>query len=119
MEAPSQHLLSSPVSSSWIVGEAERVKGTSDARLAFYATLPSYRTGLDREGATGPADVSLVGDEGTVRKRLERFADAGATDFSAVEFATNDEEAQRTRDLLRAIVRGWLRQPKPSSGSKT
>jgi hypothetical protein len=56
---------------------------------------------MDREGAAGPADVSLIGDEDEVRSGLERFAEAGTTDFSALEFVTNDDEVERTRALLK------------------
>jgi 5,10-methylenetetrahydromethanopterin reductase len=72
--------------------------------FAMYGFLPSYRAMLDREGAEGPADVAIVGDEATVAAGLQRVADAGATDFSAAEFAVDADEKQRTRDLLRTLV---------------
>ena len=71
---------------------------------AMYGYLPSYRAMLDREGAEGPADVALVGDEATVAAGIQRVADAGATDFSAAEFAHGDDERRRTRELLRSLV---------------
>ncbi|HEX2381423.1 MAG TPA: LLM class F420-dependent oxidoreductase [Acidimicrobiales bacterium] len=72
--------------------------------FAIYGQLPSYRAMLDREGAHGPADVALVGDEATVRSGVERLAEAGATDFLAAEFGATDSERSRTRDLLRSLV---------------
>ncbi len=71
--------------------------------LAGYNELPSYRGVLDTEGADGPADVAVIGDEDAVRAGIERFAEAGATDFSALEFAVDDETAARTRDLLKQL----------------
>jgi F420-dependent oxidoreductase-like protein len=71
---------------------------------AMYGFLPSYRAMLDREGAEGPADVAIVGDEATVVAGIERIATAGATDFSAAEFAAGDDERRRTRELLRSLV---------------
>jgi len=71
--------------------------------FAVYGFLPSYRAMLDREGATGPADVALVGSEAAVRAGIERVADAGATDFVAAEFGSRDDRA-RTRDLLRSLL---------------
>lgn len=68
-----------------------------------YGQLPSYRAMLDREGAAGPADISLVGDESTVRGEIERLAESGATDFLAAEFG-EDHECARTRELLRSMV---------------
>jgi len=72
--------------------------------FAMYGFLPSYRAMLDREGAEGPADVAIVGDEATVAAGLQRVADAGATDFSAAEFASGDDDRRRTRELLRSLV---------------
>ena len=70
----------------------------------MYGFLPSYRAMLDREGAEGPADVAIVGDEATVAAGIRRIADAGATDFSAAEFAAGEVEQRRTRELLRTLV---------------
>jgi 5,10-methylenetetrahydromethanopterin reductase len=71
--------------------------------FSIYDTLPSYKAMLDREGAAGPADVAIVGDESTVRDGIQRLVDAGATDLLAVEFAPRDERP-RTRDLLRSLL---------------
>jgi 5,10-methylenetetrahydromethanopterin reductase len=71
--------------------------------LAGYNDLPSYRAMMDREGVDGPADVAIIGNEDEVAAELARFAEAGATDFGAVEFTLNDEDAARTRALLKAL----------------
>jgi F420-dependent oxidoreductase-like protein len=68
-----------------------------------YGFLPSYRAMLDREGAAGPADVAIVGDEAAVRAGIERVAEAGATDFVAAEFGTSADRT-RTRELLRSLL---------------
>jgi len=73
--------------------------------LEGYNDLPSYRGVMDTEGAGGPADVSLVGDEATVRAGLEAFAAAGATDFAAVEIGLDADESARTRALLVDVAR--------------
>ncbi|HEV3226485.1 MAG TPA: TIGR03564 family F420-dependent LLM class oxidoreductase [Acidimicrobiales bacterium] len=72
--------------------------------FAIYGQLPSYRAMLDREGAAGPADVALVGDEAAVRAEIERVAETGATDFLAAEFGATEAERTRTRELLRSLV---------------
>src|SRR5262245_59468598 len=72
--------------------------------FAVYGQLPSYRAMLDREGAGGPADVALVGDEASIRSGVERLAEAGVTDFLAAEFGMTDSERSRTRDLLRSLL---------------
>ncbi len=78
----------------------------SRAALVFeiYGMLPSYRAMLDREGAAGPADVAIVGDEAAVAAGLRRVAEAGATDFAAAEFGADTAERARTRELLRSLL---------------
>jgi 5,10-methylenetetrahydromethanopterin reductase len=73
--------------------------------LVGYNDLPSYRGVMDREGASGPADVSIIGDEDAVRRGIQEFADAGATEFAALEFTTNDDERTATRALLVDVCR--------------
>lgn len=72
-----------------------------------YGSLPSYRRMLDKEGAEGPADVAIVGDEAAVERQIREVASAGASDFVAPMFATGDDPAEslaRTRALLRSLV---------------
>jgi F420-dependent oxidoreductase-like protein len=71
--------------------------------LADYATLPSYRAMLDIEGVHGVEDISLIGDEATVRSGLESIAAAGATDFTAVVIPDGDGPG-RTLELLRSFT---------------
>lgn len=72
--------------------------------FAVYDTLPSYKAMLDREGAGGPADVALVGDEDAVGAQIAALADAGVTDFLAAEYASEPDERDRTRALLRSLL---------------
>ena len=68
---------------------------------ARYGELPSYRAILDREGAPGPANVALVGDEAEVREGLATLAAAGVTDFAASLFVPRGEDRERTLAMLR------------------
>jgi F420-dependent oxidoreductase-like protein len=85
-----------------------------DARKAaartfqIYGMLPSYRAMLDREGAQGPADVAIVGDESDVGAALEELRAAGATDLLAIPFGVESDRdsAGRTRALLSRLARG-------------
>jgi len=72
--------------------------------FAIYGQLPSYRAMLDREGAGGPADVAIVGNEATVRDEIERLEEAGVTDFIAAEFSSDPTERARTRELLQTLL---------------
>jgi alkanesulfonate monooxygenase SsuD/methylene tetrahydromethanopterin reductase-like flavin-dependent oxidoreductase (luciferase family) len=58
---------------------------------------------LDREGAEGPADVAVVGNESDVRAQVLRLADIGATDFCAAPFGS-PEEIKATVGTLAGLV---------------
>ena len=60
-----------------VTDDADGVRELIAGFLVGYNDLPSYRGVMDLEGVDGPAGVSLVGDEATVRAGLQRFADAG------------------------------------------
>jgi len=68
--------------------------------LVIYGQLPSYRAMLDKEGAAGPADVALVGNEKELDAQLQRLRDVGVTDFSASIAPTEDGAVERTLDYL-------------------
>jgi len=56
--------------------------------------VPEYRAVLDREGAAGPADVAVVGDEDAVTRGLRRYGDAGVTDLMAAPYGSPAEQAR-------------------------
>ncbi|MEY2435112.1 MAG: 5,10-methylenetetrahydromethanopterin reductase [Acidimicrobiaceae bacterium] len=87
-----------------VTDDADEARARAAQTFAIYGQLPSYRAMLDREGAAGPADVALVGDEKAVQAGIERIAEAGATDFLAAEFGSSDSERSRTRELLRSLL---------------
>jgi F420-dependent oxidoreductase-like protein len=68
--------------------------------LVIYGQLPSYRAMLDREGAGGPADIALAGDETQLRGELKRLREIGVTDFSAAIAAVEDGAEDRTLAFL-------------------
>ena len=68
----------------------------------MYGFMPSYRAMLEREGAAGPADICLIGDEITVGEGLDRLEAMGVTDLRATELDPSPEDRARTRAVLRA-----------------
>jgi alkanesulfonate monooxygenase SsuD/methylene tetrahydromethanopterin reductase-like flavin-dependent oxidoreductase (luciferase family) len=84
-----------------VTSDPDAARAAAARVFAIYGDLPSYRAMLDREGAAGPADVALVGDEDAVSAQLATLAEAGVTDFVAGEFSRG-EDAVRTREFLRA-----------------
>ncbi len=71
--------------------------------LTIYGQLPSYRAMLDREGAEGPADIAIVGDENTLRGEIKRFEDIGVTDFNAAIMGVEDGAYERTLEFLSSV----------------
>src|SRR5512145_2179797 len=68
--------------------------------FAIYGSLPSYRAMLDREGAAGPADVTLAGDEKALDAALGRLRDLGVSDFAGAIAAVDAETGRRTLEYL-------------------
>jgi F420-dependent oxidoreductase-like protein len=81
--------------------DAARQRAARDFQV--YGFLPSYRAMLDREGAEGPADVAIVGDEAAVEKQVRALADAGVTEYVASIYGNRDERTQ-TRALLKSLL---------------
>jgi hypothetical protein len=90
-----------------ITREVAKARESAGRQFQIYGTLPSYRAMLDREGAAGPADVAIVGDESAVGEALERLREAGTTDYMAVPFAVDgDPDAfARTRSFAAMLAR--------------
>lgn len=83
-----------------VTNDVDGAKERAAQVFVVYGGLPSYRAMLDREGAAGPADVVIAGDEATVRKAIDGVRDAGATDFVAVPFGSPEENA-RTLEVVK------------------
>jgi 5,10-methylenetetrahydromethanopterin reductase len=88
-----------------VTSDPEGARAAAAEEFAIYGQLPSYRAMLDREGAAGPADVAIVGDEDAVSAQISALADAGVTDFVAGEYARGDDR-ERTRSLLKSVIAG-------------
>lgn len=87
-----------------VTAEVDAARDRVNDEFAVYPGLPSYRAMLDKEGARGPADVAILGDEDGVAASIERLAAAGATDFVASIVGTAEERA-RTFTLLSEMSR--------------
>jgi F420-dependent oxidoreductase-like protein len=73
----------------------------------LYGALPNYQRMLNIEGAAGPAEVAIVGNEREVEGQLRGIAAAGATDFLADMFPVGDDASAslgRTRALLKTLI---------------
>lgn len=86
-----------------LTSDVDAVREKAATEFQVYGFLPSYRAMLDREGAEGPADVAIVGDESVIEKGLVALRDTGVTEFHAACFGSR-EERTRTREFLKSLV---------------
>lgn len=86
-----------------VTNDIDKARERAARDFQVYGFLPSYRAMLDREGAEGPADVAIVGDEATVEKQVRALADAGVTEYVASIYGSRDERAE-TRALLKSML---------------
>ena len=86
-----------------LTNDVEGARDRASKEFAIYGQLPSYRAVLDREGAAGPADIGLIGDEKAIEAGVKRIAAAGATELCASVFGSAEEQ-ERTRAYLATLV---------------
>ena len=87
-----------------VTDDPEAVRERIAQQFGIAGQVPEYRAVLDREGAAGPQDVALAGDEQAVARQLRRLADAGVTEFMASPFGTSEEQARTTAVLAGLAV---------------
>jgi 5,10-methylenetetrahydromethanopterin reductase len=86
-----------------VTDDTDAARARAAKALAIYGQLPSYRAMLDREGASGPGDVTIAGDEAAVTAQVRALEAAGVTDFVAADISGHGQH--RTRELLRSLLR--------------
>jgi 5,10-methylenetetrahydromethanopterin reductase len=89
-----------------VTNDRDGAKERATRGFGFYNNLPSYRAMLDREGAGGPADVAVVGDEEAVAAQLRSLAGLGATSLSLPVFGSAEERARTLRLLSELAQEG-------------
>jgi len=70
--------------------DVEAARNFAAEQLAFYAKIPSYEKVIAREGVDSVADLAVVGPAESVKRQLQSYLDAGATDvvLSALDRAS-------------------------------
>ena len=86
-----------------VTNDVDAAREQAAATFAIYGGLPSYRAMLDKEGAAGPQDVAIVGDEATVAAGVRAMGEAGVTEFSAACFGDPDT-IRRTTEVLKGLA---------------
>ena len=87
-----------------VTNDVDAAREQAARTFAIYGQLPSYRAMLDKEGAPGPADVAIVGDEAAVAAGIAEVFDAGATEFNGAAFGSPEEQS-RTVALLSSLAK--------------
>jgi F420-dependent oxidoreductase-like protein len=82
-----------------VTAEEDAVRARFATDFAMAGQVPEYRAMLDREGATGPADVLLAGDEDTIAKQFDQLRDTGITDLMLAPIGTTADQ-ERTMNFL-------------------
>jgi F420-dependent oxidoreductase-like protein len=60
--------------------DVDAARALAAERLSFYEAIPSYQKVIAREGVATAADLAAVGSAESVRRQVQRYLDAGATD---------------------------------------
>ena len=73
--------------------DAQAARAATEEQLSFYAKIPSYQRVIAREGIDNLADLAAVGDADAIRRTVQSYLDAGATDvvLSPVDRTGPDE----------------------------
>jgi F420-dependent oxidoreductase-like protein len=84
--------------------DEDAARAVIDKAFAMYPTLPSYKAMLEREGPNSmPADISLVGDEATLRDKIQALGASGVTDLIAAVVFVEPDDTQATRSFLASL----------------
>jgi F420-dependent oxidoreductase-like protein len=81
--------------------DAEKSKAAEE--LAFYENIPSYAKVLEREGLEQAGEIAAVGPADVVRKHLQRYLDAGATDLVLSQLRSSSEDPERLWEVAASI----------------
>lgn len=91
--------------------EIESAKERANRILAEAETSPNYQRLLDRGSARDVGDLCAAGDEESILKRFQQFADAGVTDLSVRLLPIGDTRDElvaskyRTREVIAELAK--------------
>jgi F420-dependent oxidoreductase-like protein len=77
-----------------ITNDADAARQWIRETYGLAGSLPAYRAILDRGAAAGPEDTAVIGTEEEVARQLQRFADAGTTEFMIAPVGTPTQQAR-------------------------
>jgi len=83
--------------------DIEAARSIAAEELSFYAGIPSYAKVIEREGVGQPGELAAVGPSDAVRKHLQRYLDAGATDLVLSPLRSSSAEPELLWELAASI----------------
>jgi F420-dependent oxidoreductase-like protein len=83
--------------------DADAARNLAVEELAFYESIPSYAKVIAREGADRAADIAAVGPADAVRKQLQRYRDAGATDLVLSSLRSDSTDPERLWEVAASL----------------
>jgi F420-dependent oxidoreductase-like protein len=86
-----------------VSGDLDAARNLAVDELKFYETIPSYAKVIAREGADRAADIAAVGPAEAVRKQLQRYRDAGATDLVLSQLRSDPADPERLWEVAASI----------------
>jgi F420-dependent oxidoreductase-like protein len=90
-----------------VTDDAAGAREKAARAFVVYGTLPNYQRMLEKEGASGPADIAIVGNEAEVERQIRAIASTGATELLAGMFTVGDDaqaSLRRTTECLKGLV---------------
>jgi F420-dependent oxidoreductase-like protein len=86
-----------------VSSDADAARTLAVDELAFYETIPSYQKVIAREGVGRAADIAAVGSPEAIRKQLQRYRDAGATDLVLSSLRSDSADPERIWEVAASI----------------
>lgn len=77
-----------------VTDDPEAARQRIKEQYGLAGSLPAYRAIMDRGGAAGAEDTAVLGDEEAVARQIQRFADAGTTEFMVAPVGTPEQQAR-------------------------
>jgi alkanesulfonate monooxygenase SsuD/methylene tetrahydromethanopterin reductase-like flavin-dependent oxidoreductase (luciferase family) len=84
--------------------DVDAAKNFVAEQLSFFETMPSYQKVIAREGVACVVDLAAVGSVESVRRQLQSYLDAGATDVVLSGLAWTDTAVAEELWALAASV---------------
>jgi F420-dependent oxidoreductase-like protein len=83
--------------------DTDAAKALAAQELAFYEAIPSYAKVIEREGVAQAGELAAVGSADAVRKQLQRYLDAGATDLVLSPVRSNSADPELLWEVAAAM----------------